>query len=146
MIPPIILRYLPHLIALVAIIGGVWYFGHTRYNAGQEAVRAEFREALARQGRTNDRVSKSVLEGYRHEIESIRNRPARVVRLCSAKSGLPATGDAGGIAGSGPTGGELSAGAGPDIGPSLYSEAARADALAAQLRAVQKWYGGVSGQ
>jgi hypothetical protein len=36
MIPAFILRYLPHLISLVVLGLAVWFFGHTRYEAGHE--------------------------------------------------------------------------------------------------------------
>jgi hypothetical protein len=44
--PPILLRYLPHLLGLIGLIAGLWWFGHSRYEAGQEVVRAEWNAAI----------------------------------------------------------------------------------------------------
>lgn len=126
---------------LVAILGGLWYFGHVRFSAGQENVRAEIRRALENQGRVNRRVSRETVAGYRAEIERLRNRPGvrRVVRVCAEPVGVPVAGAATGVDDPGAAGGELPTVAQRDIGPELYAEADRADALAAQLRALHEW-------
>ena len=46
--PAIMLRYLPHILALAALVGGVLFYGHSRYNAGQADVRAEVAEQVAK--------------------------------------------------------------------------------------------------
>ena len=41
-----LLRYLPHLLGLLGLIAGIWWFGHSRYEAGQADVRAEWDAAI----------------------------------------------------------------------------------------------------
>lgn len=45
---PILLRFLPYIAGLAVLVGGILFYGHSRYNAGQEAVRVEMAAALAR--------------------------------------------------------------------------------------------------
>lgn len=140
--PPFILRFAPYLIGFALLVGGVGYYGHTRYNAGQASVRAEIVKALASQAERNAIISKTAVQGYKDEIDSLRSPPSvpsRPVRLCSRQSGLPDTSPAPGTDVPATASGELQGGIGPDIGPRLYSEAERADSLAAQLRALQNW-------
>ena len=42
--PALLLRYLPHIIFVATIIGGILYFGHTRYDAGYTAAEALWQE------------------------------------------------------------------------------------------------------
>lgn len=88
---------------------------------------------------TARRIRTEVTQNYAQELDRLRNKPPRVIRVCDAPS-VPATGAApGGTDDPAPEGGQLSGEAGRDIGPALYVEADRADALAAQLRALQSW-------
>ena len=41
-----LLRYLPHILGLLGLIAGLWWFGHSRYEAGQADVRAEWDAAI----------------------------------------------------------------------------------------------------
>ena len=130
-----------YLIAGVAGLGlcvGAYLYGK---HEGREDIRQEIREGLATQDRTNRSVSRETVDSYRAEISRLRNKPARVVRLCR-NDGLPVAVSTPGTDGSSTPGGELQEGPGPDLGPSLYSEADRADALAAQLRALHEWMAG----
>jgi type II secretory pathway pseudopilin PulG len=91
---------------------------------------------------TARRIRTEVTQGYANELERLRTAAARgprVIRVCDSTS-VPATGAApGGTDDTGTSGGELPQTTGRDIGPPLYSEADRADALAAQLRSLQDW-------
>lgn len=88
---------------------------------------------------TARRIRTEVTQNYAQELDRLRNKPPRVIRVCDAP-GVPATGAApGGTDGPAPEGGQLQGETGRDIGPALYAEADRADALAAQLRALQSW-------
>ena len=91
---------------------------------------------------TARRIRQEVTQDYAAEIERLRTSAARgprVIRVCDAPS-VPGPGAApGGTDDPGASGGELPSSAGRDIGPALYAEAERADALAAQLRALQAW-------
>ena len=93
--------------------------------------------------RQNATIANEASNGYQAELSRLRNRPAgpaRVVRLCNnPATPVPVSDAAGGPDATGPAGGVVSGGAGPDLGPRLYSEADRADALAAQLRGLQDW-------
>ena len=42
----ILLKYWPHLLGLLGLIAGLWWFGNTRYEAGQADVRAEWDRAI----------------------------------------------------------------------------------------------------
>tara|TARA_R110000868_G_scaffold332979_1_gene593892 strand:+ start:205 stop:642 length:438 start_codon:yes stop_codon:yes gene_type:complete len=102
------------------------------------AVEMRLAATLAAQ-ETARRIRAEVTQNYAQELDRLRNKPARVIRVCDAP-GVPATGAApGGTDAPGAPGGELQAETGRDIGPALYAEAARADTLAAQLRALQSW-------
>ena len=127
--------YLIACVAGLGLIGGAFLYGK---HEGREDIREEIREGLAKQDRTNRSVSRETVNSYRAEIERLRNKPARVVRLCR-NDGLPVAVSTPRIDDSSTPGGELQEGPGRDLGPSLYSEADRADALAAQLRALHEW-------
>lgn len=44
--PALLLRFLPHIIAAVAIVGAVWWFSNARYQAGVEATTAAYEARL----------------------------------------------------------------------------------------------------
>lgn len=44
--PVWLLKYLPHIVAVAAIAGGVWWFSSARYDAGYAAAEAAWRETL----------------------------------------------------------------------------------------------------
>lgn len=85
--------------------------------------------------------SAEVVASYEQELTSLRNRPARVVRLQAAGGALCRPGAPGTADGTSTAAGVVSgpAGSNPDIGPALYQLARDADAVAARLRALQAW-------
>ena len=42
MIPSFLLRYLPHIVALLVICGGVLYYGHVREEKGKEQIQSKW--------------------------------------------------------------------------------------------------------
>jgi hypothetical protein len=139
------LKLAPYIVGLLLVTGAV---GSYVYKSKQlDKVRAENaelvleREVLRESLRINGKVSASYVE----ELERLRSippvRPARIVRLCPEPIPVPVPGSTNGVDGPGTTRGEFPQGTGQDIGPRLYYEAGRADALAAQLRALQSWVG-----
>lgn len=144
-----LIRYLPH-IALAAAFGlGTIWVVHQRARADAAEARAEAAEAAAAQAQAaleraaeDARIARKATEGYLNEIDRLRVRqPARAVRVCPqpAPRVSEVPGAPGGTDAPSAPGGELPAGTGQDIGPRLYSEADRADELAARLRALQEW-------
>jgi len=140
-----------HIAAIVLLVAAG--FGAYKWQAHQaekfenlsihlSAQLDEARAAIRRAGE-QARVARETSIEYQAELERLRNAPpvTRTVRLCPDPSpgspGVPGT--PAGADGPGSPGGELPGGAGPDIGPWLYYEAGRADAVAAQLRALQAW-------
>lgn len=143
-------RFLPAgvvVLCLIAVGVGLYFRGQIEGAARGEAIaKAAMQErdtAIAALAAAN-----KASEGYADELEAIRHRPVpvRVIRLCAAQKPVPVPGPAPGADEAGAAAGELPSGAGPgrDIGPDLYREAERADALAAQLRALQGWVSDVS--
>jgi hypothetical protein len=92
--------------------------------------------------------SAEVVASYEQELTSLRNRPARVVRLQAVGGALCSSGPSGSTNGASPAAGVVpgSAGGNPDIGPALYQLARDADAVAARLRALQSWNQALSAQ
>jgi hypothetical protein len=80
-----------------------------------------------------------VVGSYEAELAAVRNRPARVVRVCTDPGNVQGAGPAGASDGAGPAAGVVSGPAGPDIGGRLYDLAREADEVAARLRALQEW-------
>ena len=85
--------------------------------------------------------SAEVVASYEQELTSLRNRPARVVRLQAAGGAVRSSGTSDSTNGAGAPAGVVPgpAGGNPDIGPALYDLARDADAVAARLRALQEW-------
>ena len=139
-------RTLAYAITIATVAAGGWLLWHTVTGWRDDArrlpeVEMKLAATLAAQ-ETARRIRAEVTQDYAAEIERLRTAAARgprVVRVCDAPS-VPGPGAApGGTDDPGAAGGELPSSAGRDIGPALYAEAERADALAAQLRALQAW-------
>lgn len=135
-------RLIGYLIAAAAaalVVTTVWKWRSDAQKLPQ--VEMQLAATLAAQ-ETARRIRAEVTQDYAAEIERLRTAAARgprVIRVCDAPS-VPGPGDApGGTDDPGAEGGQLPSSAGRDIGPALYAEAERADALAAQLRALQAW-------
>ena len=80
-----------------------------------------------------------VVATYESELAAVRNRPARVVRVCSDPGNVQGARPTGASDGTGPAAGVVSGPAGRDLGPDLYQLAREADEVAARLRALQEW-------
>ena len=139
-------RTLAYAITVAALALGGWLLWHTVTGWRDDArklpeVEMKLAATLAAQ-ETARRIRAEVTQDYASEIQRLRDAAARgprVIRVCDAPS-VPQPGAApGGTDDPGAPGGELPQAAGRDIGPALYAEAERADALAAQLRALQAW-------
>ena len=151
MIPPFLLRYLPHLILVILAVAGMAYAVHHI----REGVRRELEpqidrlETELRAERADRARAEAASDAYQSELAGLRTRPAPAtpVRLCRAApvsgTGQAAQGTDGAAAapGSGPEGaGEgVGEGPGPDIGADLAALAASCDVVAARLRALQAW-------
>jgi hypothetical protein len=132
-------RLIVYAVMLALLAGAGFVVNKWRSDAGKlPEIEMRLAATLAAQ-ETARRIRAEVTQNYAEEMDRLRNKPARVIRVCDAP-GVPATGAApGGTDDSRAEGGELQGETGRDIGPALYVEADRADALAAQLRALQSW-------
>lgn len=112
--PALILRYLPHIAAVIALIGAIGWYGHHREQSGYEKAQAEMSEAV-RKAEEATRVAEiesrkrveAVDREYQNQLQSLdakyRDASARIgaisVRKCpSGGSALsrnhePASGD-----------------------------------------------------
>lgn len=152
----LLLKKLVPLIAGLVVVVGLFYAGWRangwRVEAGQrdDAIAerdAAVRAAEAFRQRTADEINRvnAISKGYRDEIDSLRNRPVPVVRVCNppvpATKGESPTGPGAGEAAPGT--GALPPQAGPDIGPGLAELADEADQMLARLRALQEYVRGL---
>jgi hypothetical protein len=149
-VPAILLRFLPHLIALGLVVGAVAYVHQRAYNRGQADIQAEWDADKALQLEDyNKRLkdSKDAAEGFQNELKDLRDYvstvPPRVVRLCPVPrnspdtSGRPGTDEAPAGAGELQEAPERNLEPGPDIGPDLEKLADDADEIVAQARGLQ---------
>ena len=117
--PPFLLKYLPHLVALAGIVGGIWYFGHVRYTAGydksQAEVAAEVAKATAETARIEEeRVKLSArieneLQPKLAKADADARDLARRLRIATRRSALPE-------APGGPSGPDAPGGESTDLG------------------------------
>ena len=149
MFPPLLLRYLPHLILVILAVAGMAYAVHHI----REGVRRELEpqidrlETELRAERADRARAEAASDAYQSELAGLRTRPtpAAPVRLCRAaplpRPKPPAEGTDGTPAapGGGPQGVGEGVTEGPDIGPDLYALADACDVVAARLRALQGW-------
>jgi hypothetical protein len=138
------------LVAAVALMGwrvSVWHNAYERLGDVEAALETERlceegSACAARQAAleaAQAETTAKVVATYEQELASVRNRPARVVRLCPNPGDVQGSRPAGTADGTGPGAGQLSGSAGRDIGPDLYQLAREADEVAARLRALQEW-------
>ena len=152
MIPP---RLIAYGLAGAALLGGVFWFSHARYTAGEAA--GDARAAAAESARDQaiatlqtERAERARLEkashDYQTELAGLRAQPVVTtpVRLCRPAARVPAAATAAGGPGAAvPAAGVVPSGtgtdlvAGPDLGPGLRALARRADEVSAQGRAIQ---------
>jgi hypothetical protein len=151
MMPVWLLRYLPHLIAAVAVVAAAAWGVHKIREGVRDELEPEIRrlETQLRAERADRARAETALDAYRAELDGLasRTQPATPVRLCrtapvrspkppteGADAAAPAAGgDAGQV------GADSGEGSGPDIGPDLRDLAASCDAISARLRALQGW-------
>jgi hypothetical protein len=150
MIPPVLLRLLPPILALCIALGLIYWVVQNFKEQG----RAELRPVIERlqteleAERLNRKLNEEALNEYQQELDGLRRRPVstRPVRLCNAEgSPVQGTGAAAGADGAAAaSGGDAgSLGAGADIGPALRDLAYSCDAENAKLRALQGWVRGL---
>lgn len=147
--PVLLLRYLPHLIAVAVLIGGAALAVHKI----REGVRNELEpkidrlETELRAERADRARAEAASDAYRTELDGIDRVPrdTRPVRLCRTPAVPRAPHTPEGTDGSAPAaGGDAEApgadsGEGPDIGPDLRDLARSCDKEIAKLRALQGW-------
>ena len=94
--PALLLRYLPHIVAVVALIGAIWWYGHSRDQAGYRRAQAEMSEAVRKAEeatRAAEAKAQQITEAKDREWQTERNnlhgrltdllaRPAPAIRLC----------------------------------------------------------------
>lgn len=125
----------------------VWRASHERLQDTEDALRleracGEGSECQKRQAAleaAQRETTAKVVGTYEAELAGLRNRPARVVRLCPGSGNVQGARPTGTADGTGTAAGELPGQAGRDIGPDLYQLAREADEVAARLRALQEW-------
>ena len=145
------------IVATVAVMGwrvSVWHQAYGELRATQ--ARLELEESCgggskcrARETALREELSDAkdeVVADLQAELDSVRNRPARVVRVCPGAGNVPLPGTSPGSDGTAAGTGELPGSAGPDIGPSLYGLAREADEIVARCRALQAWNKALSAQ
>jgi hypothetical protein len=133
----LLLRFWPHILAAVAVVGAVWWFSHSRSTAGYEAATAEMQAELNRERELRKAVDWKVRQDYETRIADLnatvaRERRGKSIRCVLGDSGEVRAGrDPGGSAG-GATG-ESAVRAAPDIRPELVSRGETCERLRQQL-------------
>lgn len=153
--PALLLRYLPHITAVVALIGAIWWYGHSRDQSGYRRAQAEMSEAVRKAEeatRAAEARAQQITEAKDREWQTERNnlqgritdllaRPAPAIRLCKSASRGEVPSDAGranqpdGTAGR--NGQDLRVG--DDIGSAALVLAGRCERDRQQLVALQAW-------
>jgi hypothetical protein len=149
MMPVWLLRYLPHLIAAVAVVAAAAWGVHKIREGVRDELEPEIRrlETELRTERADRARAETALDAYRSELDGLasRTQPATPVRLCRTapvrSPKPPAEGTDAAAPAAGSDAGSLGAdtGEGPDIGPDLRNLAASCDTISARLRALQGW-------
>ena len=67
MIPPILLRFLPHLALAAALVGGAWWLHHSGYRDGLAVGEARLESVLARQAQDAARARQRAVEAIQAE-------------------------------------------------------------------------------
>ena len=149
MIQAWLIRQIPWMIIILAVIGSAWAVGAWLKEQGREEMRPVI-ERLQSELKSEQEARKrneAAINGYLAELETIRNRPRPTtpVRLCvpaprpEPEVSSTSTDDTTSTTGFslGETGTDFVAG--PDIGPALRDLALGCDAENAKLRALQNW-------
>lgn len=153
--PALLLRYLPHIAAVVALIGAVGWYGHRCDENGYKRAQAEMAEAVRKAedaARAAEEKAQQITEAKDREWQTERNnlqgrisdllaRPAPAIRLCkpAGRSEVPAVPSPAGE----PDGATAERGsgvqAGADIRGPLVLYAGDCERSRAQLTALQAW-------
>ena len=158
MIPP---RLLLYGLALVAIVGAVWFYGHTRYNAGEAAAESIMAKLVAEANARTDAVerhARKITEDHAHAIEAERAqriaevdharaalKPVRLCRPASRDSDVPGTPGAAPAVDGADTADGIPVSPGRDIGTELVSLAASCQRDHDTAVAWQTWYMSIRG-
>lgn len=149
-------RFLPHIIAVAAIVGAAWWFSHSRYTAGYEAAQAEMSEQVrkaeeaTRQAEIESRKRvEAVDRDYQAKLQDLdskyRDAVGRIgpVRVCGQSGDpreMPRASDTASSYHGGAAGDRLLEAPGErDIGPGLVELARLADKQTQQLVACQSF-------
>lgn len=132
------------LIGLLALtIWGAYLKGaHDANEKGKIAHQIELAKVqmkYALEAERQKRVNKDAVQYYQAELNGLRNKPARVVRLCTDSPSVPAAGRTGRPDGAASRAGSIPQMAGRDIGRELFELADEADKCSARLRHLQGW-------
>lgn len=82
--PVWLIRYAPYLIAVVAVVGGVLYFGHVRYKAGEAHCMAESQKAAlvaAQNYQAEVNRQQSVIADLNAKLETERRKKNKVLTV-----------------------------------------------------------------
>jgi len=75
-----LLRFWPHALAALAVVGAVMYFSHVRYKAGYEAATAVMQQELNRERELRKAVDWKVRQDYETRIAELNSQVARARR------------------------------------------------------------------
>jgi hypothetical protein len=154
-VPALLLRYLPHIAAVAALIGALWWYGHRCDQTGYERAQAEMAEAVRKAEeatRAAEARAQQITEAKDREWQTERNtlegritdllaRPAAPIRLCKSAG----RGQVPGVPGPArePDGAAAEPGsamqAGPDLRGPLVLYGGDCERTRAQLSAIQAW-------
>lgn len=147
---------LKYIIAAAAIIGAVWWFSHSRFQAGYRAAQAEMAEqvrkaeeaARAAEAKSasiteaKDREFQTERENLRGRVNDLLSRPAPAIRLCkpaTSRSAVPAVPDPAGQPDAAPVESGPALQAGRDIRGQLVLYGGDSERCRVQLSALQSW-------
>ncbi len=136
-------RFWPHILAALAIVGGLLYFGHVRYRAGYQAARDELQSELERERQHQKEIYQEVQRQHETEIAQLRKDAARELRgrpircVLGDSSEVRVPGDPSATAG-GPAG-EPAVRADENLRPLIVQRGEAAEQLRRQLMNIKAW-------
>lgn len=151
-----LLRYLPHLAVFAALAGGVLFYGHTRYDAGQASVQTKWDAAIVEAERAareteerHDAIAKELQDaltekgGRLDAAESSARSLADRLRSAQARRCVPPA--AGATPGAADPGRESAdgGGAGARIDEAVADHFAACSRDAARLDGWREWWGAI---
>lgn len=106
---PLLLRLLPYLLGGLAIVGGIWYFSHVRFQAGYEAATEKMQVELEKERQLRKETDWKVRQDYEariselnaNAVRELRGRPIRCVlgNTGQVREGRDTSGSVGSAAG-----------------------------------------------